>query len=114
MRDRVYPGNQRYRWRETICELHVVYDDLGEDFHRADRRLLPFPRLAKYRRCLRAGIGGRKHDLREVCSERQCLGEAYGRAAAESDDTIGITSCELLHDALGDLSRRMHDRIRRK
>src|SRR6266567_2033474 len=38
--DRVYPGNQRYRWREAVCELHVVYDHLREYLHRADRRLL--------------------------------------------------------------------------
>jgi len=83
MGDRVDPGNQRYRRREAICELHIVDDHFGEDFHRADRRLLSLPRLSKYRRCLRAGIGGRKHDLREVCPQRQRLGEAYRRAATE-------------------------------
>jgi hypothetical protein len=75
---------------------------------------LSLTRLAKHRRCLRAGVGGRKHDLREIGSERQCLGEAYRRAATESDDTIGIARGELPHDALGDLRRRMHDGIRRK
>lgn len=48
------------------------------------------PRLAEHRRCLRAGIGGRKHDLREVRSRRKCFGEAYRRAATESDDAIGV------------------------
>src|ERR1700730_621244 len=114
MGDRVYPGDQRYRRWQAVCKFHVVYDHLGENLHRADGRLLSLPRLAKHRRCLRAGIGGRKHDLRQVGSERQCLGEANRRAATESDDTIGIARDELFHDTLSNLHRRMHDGIRRE
>ena len=45
-------------------------------------------------------------------AERKCLGKAYRRATTVSDDTIGITPDELLHDLLGDLYWRMHDGIR--
>jgi hypothetical protein len=49
-----------------------------------------------------------------ICGRSVLFGEAYGRAAAESDDTIGLTDGELLHDTLSDLHRRMHGGIGRQ
>ena len=77
------PVRQRHR------QVDVVDHGFRQHLHRFLRGLPAVLRLAEDRRHLRAGIGGRDRDLRQVGPERDRLGETDGRAAAERHQAIG-------------------------
>ena len=74
----------------------------------ADRRLHAVLRLAEDRRHLRAGVSGRRNDLRQVGSQRDRLGQTGRRAAADCDETVDAAFAHDLHRAVGDVHRRVH------
>ena len=97
--------------RQAERQLGVVDDGARQHRRIAAGALGAALGEAVHRRHLAAGVGGRDRDHRHARVERQGLGEAGGRTAADGDQAIGV---DALHHVLGRahrLDRHMHRRF---
>ena len=111
MGDGVDPRGDGDPDRQAERQIDVIDHRLRQDARAALRGLPAFGGLAENGRHLRAGVGGRDDDLRQIGSERQRLAEAGRRAAADRDRAIRPGGLEGRQRTLGHGDRRMHRRF---
>ena len=104
-------AGDRHGKRQPGGQVRVIDHDLGQDAVAAHRCLAASFRLAKDRRHLGPGIGGRNDDLRQVCTVGNCLAKPGRGAAAERDDAIRAGRPYTFHGRFGDIDGRVHRRF---
>ena len=112
MRDGIDARRAGQARRQRHGQVDVVDHHFGQHLQRPLRGLPAVPRLAEDRRHLGAGIGGRDGDLRQVGAQRDRLGQADRRAAAERHQAVGAGRAATGQRVLGDLDRRVHGGVR--
>ncbi len=111
VRDRVETAGHRHPGGQGQGELRVVEHAPGQHPHVAAGPLLPALGQPPHRRHLRAGVGGRDGDHRQLVLQRDRLAQPDRRPAAHGHAAVGAQLRCTIAGPAGDLDRHVHPRL---